>query len=344
MSASRHQPRQLNCPNCTAPMLRHTFASQDATPLDIDVCNACHAIWFDAHESTRLSADGVVDLFHLIHAQGGAATARLGSKLSCARCHTPLELANDIARTNRFSYYRCPNGHGRLTSFRHFLREKQFVRDLTASERMKLAAHVRQIKCTSCSGPIDIAQHAACTYCGAAVSVLDKDATQKALDHYLQERKRQGQPVPMSNTPYPADTSNRDLDYLWFDLGTDLVGAFARLASRPAGAWGNAAQAAPVGAMTGVAMDSAAALPTLDEALTGSGLGESLSLVPMDNAGAALNEAVSGDLMASVSDAVSSIGEDAGALAEGAVETVADSGLVDLVSDGIGSIVEGLFS
>ena len=43
-------------------------------------------------------------------------------------------------------------------------------------------------------------------------------------------------------------------------------------------------------------------------------------------------------------DAVSSIGEDAGALAEGAVETVADSGLVDLVSDGIGSIVEGLFS
>jgi hypothetical protein len=325
-------------------MQRHAFASQEAKPIEIDVCNACHAIWFDAHESTRLSADGVVDLFRLIHERGGATTGRLGSKLACARCRTPLELSNDIARNNRFSYHRCPNGHGRLTTFLHFLREKQFVRDLTAAERMKLAAHVRQIKCTSCSGPIDIAQHAACTYCGAAVSVLDKDATQKALDHYLQERKRQGQPVPVTNTPYPTDTRNRDLDYLWFDLGTDLVGAFARLAARPSGAWANAAQAVPVGAMAGAAVDSAAALPTLDEALSGSGLAESLSLVPMDTAGAALSEAVGGDLLASVTEAASSIGEGAGSLAGGAVEAVADGGLVDLVSDGIGSIVEGLFS
>lgn len=325
-------------------MLRHALSSQEATPIDIDVCNSCHAIWFDAHESARLAADGVVDLFRLIHERGGAATARLGSKLACARCRAPLELANDIARNNRFSYHRCPNGHGRLTTFLHFLREKQFVRDLTVAERQKLAAHVRQIKCTSCSGPIDIAQHAACAYCGAAVSVLDKEATQKALDHYLQERKRQGQPVPISNTPNPTDTRHRDLDYLWFDLGTDLAGAFARLASRPASAWTGASQAIPVGAMTGAAVDSAAALPTLDEALSGSGLGESLSLAPMDHAAASLSDAVSGDLLASVTVAASSIGEGAGSIAEGAVGTAAESGLVDLVSDGIGSIVEGLFS
>ena len=57
-----------------------------------------------------------------------------------------------------------------------------------------------------------------------------------------------------------------------------------------------------------------------------------------------LTEAISGDLLASVTAAASSIGEDAGSLAGGAVEAVADGGLVDLVSDGIGSIVEGLFS
>src|SRR6185369_36784 len=115
--------------------------------------------------------------------------------------------------------YRCTQGHGRLTTFLHFLREKQFVRDLTLVERQKLAAHVRQIKCTSCSGPIDIGQHAACTYCGAAVSVLDKDATQKALDHYLKERNRQGRPVP-AMTPTTTSGQNHDLDYLLFDIGT----------------------------------------------------------------------------------------------------------------------------
>ncbi|MBL8519235.1 MAG: zf-TFIIB domain-containing protein [Betaproteobacteria bacterium] len=331
----------VGCPNCAAPMQRHAFASLEVKPLEIDVCHACHAIWFDAHESARLAADGVVDLFRLIHAQGGAATARIGTKLACARCRSPLELTNDIARQNRFSYHRCPQGHGRFTSFLHFLREKQFVRDLTVGERQKLAAHVRQVKCSSCSGPIDIAQHAACTYCGAAVSVLDKEATQKALDHYLQERKRQGQPLPVAHHPAPADAHARDFDYLWFDLGTDLVGAFARLAARPAVAWSSA----PVGAMADTSIHTAAAaLPTLDEALTGSGLGDSLTLVPMDSAGSALGETLGSDLLASAGDAAGGLAESAGSLAEGAVESVADGGLIDLVGDGIGSIVEGLFS
>ena len=147
----------LKCPNCIAPMNRHRFDSTDVRPLEVDVCYSCHAIWFDAHESARLSPDGVVELFRFIHGKNGAATARLSAKMNCARCRTMLEPASDIARNNRFSYHRCPNGHGRLTTFLHFLREKQFVRDLTLAERQKLAAHVRQIKCTSCSGPIDIA-------------------------------------------------------------------------------------------------------------------------------------------------------------------------------------------
>ena len=105
---------------------------------------------------------------------------------------------------------------------------------------------MRQIKCTSCSGPIDIATHAACTYCGAAVSVLDKDATQKALDHYLKERQRQGRPAPAIDACMPASSPGRnyDLDYLMFDIGTDIVGAFARMAARPAA---NAFAAVPAG-------------------------------------------------------------------------------------------------
>ncbi|MBL8522168.1 MAG: zf-TFIIB domain-containing protein [Betaproteobacteria bacterium] len=342
MSDAVIEPGHLKCPNCATPMNRHRFASADVRPLEVDVCYPCHAIWFDQHESARLSADGVVDLFRFIHERGGASTARLSSNMGCARCRTRLEPASDIACNNRFSYHRCPQGHGRMTTFLHFLREKQFVRDLTLAERQKLAAHVRQIKCTSCSGPIDIAQHAACTYCGAAVSVLDKDATQKALDHYLKERQRQGRPVPVM-APTPPSQRNYDLEYLMFDLGTDIVGAFARAAARPA-ANAFAAVPAEAAAIAAAAATDVASLPTLDAALAQSGLGESLSLVDVGGNGA-IGEALTGGL---ASDLASGLADSAGSLADGAAsaatDVVADGGLVDLVSDGIGAIVEGVFS
>jgi Zn-finger nucleic acid-binding protein len=339
MTDATIEPGHLNCPNCTAPMNRHQFESTDERPLEIDICQGCNAIWFDTHESARLSADGVVDLFRFIHSKGGAAHSRLSAKMRCARCRSTLETASDIARNNRFSYYRCTNGHGRLTTFLHFLREKQFVRDLTLAERQKLAAHVRQIKCTSCSGPIDIASHAACPYCGAAVSVLDKEATQKALDHYLQERQRQGRPVPpMAASPRPAGGRSSDFDYLMFDIGTDIVGAFARMAARPSA---HAFAAAPMGmdALAGAAGD--ATLPSLSDALGSAGLGDTLSLVDAGATGSALSGALAGDLGTGLADSVDSF---AGNMLGSTAEVVSDSGLVDLVSDGIGAIVEGLFS
>ena len=80
------EPGHLNCPNCAAAMKRHRFASTDVRPLEVDVCYPCHAIWFDSHESARLAPDGVVDLFRLIHASGGASAGQLSSRMKCARC------------------------------------------------------------------------------------------------------------------------------------------------------------------------------------------------------------------------------------------------------------------
>ena len=327
------EPGHLNCPNCAAAMNRHRFASTDVRPLEVDVCYSCHAIWFDAHESARLSPDGVVDLFRFIHERGGASTAQLSSRMNCARCHSPLAQTSDIARNNRFSYYRCTQGHGRLTTFLHFLREKQFVRDLTVGERHKLAAHVRQIKCTSCSGPIDIAVHAACSYCGAAVSVLDKDATQKALDRYLAERQRQGRPVP-AMTHAPVQERDLGMDYLLFNIGTDMVGAFARMAARPASHF--------AGMSAGTDMlASGASVPGLSDAFAQAGLGESLSLVDSGAGTGVLGDALSGDIGASLAN---SAGSFADGLTNAAAGVASDGGLVDLVTDGIGAIVEGIFS
>ena len=58
---------------------------------------------------------------------------RFRAPLPCPRCETVLTLTQDLQHTTRFSYYRCRYGHGRLTPFFQFLREKNFIRPLDAA-------------------------------------------------------------------------------------------------------------------------------------------------------------------------------------------------------------------
>jgi hypothetical protein len=71
--------------------------------------------------------------------------------------------------------------HGRLITFYHFLREKQFVRSLSGAEIMRLQATVKQVRCSSCGGPVNVEKDAACSYCHAPLSILDTDAVQRTL-------------------------------------------------------------------------------------------------------------------------------------------------------------------
>jgi Zn-finger nucleic acid-binding protein len=43
------------CPSCTQPMARKSFDAKLQGSLDLDICFACSAIWFDAYESARLT-------------------------------------------------------------------------------------------------------------------------------------------------------------------------------------------------------------------------------------------------------------------------------------------------
>ena len=100
-------------------------------------------------------------------------------------------LTHDVQRSTRISYYRCSMAHGRLTTFFQFLREKQFVRELKAAEIDQLRATVKQVRCSSCGAPVDLARNAACGYCRAPVSILDADAVRKTLSELdAQERGR----------------------------------------------------------------------------------------------------------------------------------------------------------
>ena len=61
-----------------------------------------------------------------------------------------------MQRATRFSYLHCPNDHGRLTTFFDFLREKDFIRPLTAEQLQELRQNVQTVNCSNCGAPIDV--------------------------------------------------------------------------------------------------------------------------------------------------------------------------------------------
>jgi hypothetical protein len=349
----------------------------------------CNAIWFDQWESTQLSPDGVVALFQLINERGGTAStvgAKFGQGLRCVTCGDGMKVTNDRVRNTRFTYQSCLQGHGRFTTFYNFLAEKQFVRELTPAERTKLATSVKQIKCSGCGAPVDLGKTDACGYCRAPVSVFDRDAAKKAIDHYLQERGKQMPSRPTleyghhGHTGHTAQWDTWDKLYA-ADLATDLLWALGRGASRGLAGFGLGGAAAGAASATGALADRgvAAAGGLLDSVPVG---GDSLRSATdalfgdaaLSSAGSALSsagQAVSsvgdalpsatdalfgggGDAFSSLADSVSSgIGSIGGDAIEGAssgamdaIGDVASAGgdsVVDLVSDGIGSLLGGLF-
>jgi hypothetical protein len=279
MSGSQFPPLESKqsskrCTNCSALMSLYALPGHYGQNIDIDVCMDCNAIWFDNFESTQLSPDGVVTLFQLINERGGTASsagAKFGEGLRCVTCGDSMKLTNDRVRNTRFVYQSCRQGHGRFTTFYNFLSEKQFVRELTQTERTKLAASVKQVKCSGCGAPVDLSKADACTYCRAPVSVFDRDAAKKAIDHYLRERQKQLPTQPSRDYGYSNHRQRNDGWNTWdtlyaADLATDLLWALGRAASR---GLAGASRAVPVGAGTGAAAGATSVLADTGTAATG---------------------------------------------------------------------------
>ena len=161
-------------------MQRRTLARRTAGSVDLDLCFPCHAIWFDTYESTALTPGSVMALFREIHAHQEPPRP-LAAQCRCPRCHRGLALTHDMQRAARITYYRCPNGHGRLSTFMQFLREKEFVRALTAAEIDTLRVNVAQVRCSSCGGPVSVERDAHCPYCRSPIAILDADAVKRTL-------------------------------------------------------------------------------------------------------------------------------------------------------------------
>ena len=147
----------------------------------LDFCFPCQVIWFDQHESTELSPGGVLDVFKALNEHRAETRNTLPALLDCPRCNARLAVTQDLQHTTRFSYYRCEFGHGRLTPFLQFLREKNFIRPVSGAELAALKAKVRTIQCSNCGAPVDLEHDIACAYCHTPISILDPDAVAKTV-------------------------------------------------------------------------------------------------------------------------------------------------------------------
>ncbi|MEZ5320037.1 MAG: zf-TFIIB domain-containing protein [Vicinamibacterales bacterium] len=184
------------CPRCGAAMEAVTLDSHLGRPITIDLCQACQAFWFDAQESLRLSPGSTLELFHRIGRDATAAgpAKAVATRPPCPRCGAPLRLTKDMQRNTRFEYDRCPAGHGRLTTFFNFLREKNFVKPMTAAQIAELRRNLRTVNCSNCGAPVDLTAGSICAHCQSPLSILDMTQA-RALVEQLQAADRQHQTV-----------------------------------------------------------------------------------------------------------------------------------------------------
>ena len=363
--ALQSKPSTKHCSNCSAKMSLYTLPGHYDSKVEIDVCMNCNAIWFDQFESIQLSPDGTVRLFQLIHERGGTAASgygKFGEGLRCITCGDGMKLTHDKVRGSRFSYQACRKGHGRFTTFYNFLMEKQFVRELSIEERIKLSARVKQIRCSGCGAAVNIGKVDACEYCRAPVSVFDRDAAKKAIDHYLQERKKHSPTNTGERRESTRPAGDQWSSYERADLGTDILFALGRAAMRIGAGAGRAVPAGVAGGVAGGVMaDSSAfadagasALPDATSALFGAdrlaaatgaasaGIGEAVSASVGDIAGAtagsfgkaleieplqSATDALFGGVSGGIGEAVGGISGGLGGEIAGAFGEAASSGL-----------------
>lgn len=173
--------RTIACPGCGASMRALPLGRKPHGKAVVDLCPACRGLWFDAHESLQLAPEATLALLREAAALAGAQGPSTGAPLACPRCRRGLVATQDVQRTTRFSYWRCPQGHGRFTPLVQFMREKDFVRPLTHAEIAQVHAQIGTVRCSGCGASVDLGREPACRYCGARVEALDPDAIRRAL-------------------------------------------------------------------------------------------------------------------------------------------------------------------
>lgn len=221
-------------------MSTHTFAGHLGRSVELDLCLGCHVFWFDQRESLQLTPGATLQLFRVIGEQTSKERRALAAVTKCPRCSSQLVVTHDRQRNVSFQYRRCPHGHGRLTTFFDFLREKHFVRPASPEQLAELRQNVQSVNCSNCGAPIDLATRSACEHCGSPLSVLDLKAA-GALISQLQHADTPDRPIDPT-LPLRLEQARREVDLAfsgpqsrnWFEVkpSSDLVAAGLEMLNR----------------------------------------------------------------------------------------------------------------
>lgn len=185
------------CPSCHAPTRALNLAGVSGGTVELDLCFDCQGLWFDHLENLRLAPAAVIELLKVLHAHRDHPRRALATRLDCPRCSRALVEGFDLVRSGRYVTWRCPQRHGRFSTFSAFMVEKGFVRQLTASEVEDIARRVGVLHCTGCGAPVDVRRDSACPHCRAPLSLLDPQAVERALAGYARAAQRAAEPQPL---------------------------------------------------------------------------------------------------------------------------------------------------
>jgi hypothetical protein len=200
-------------------MAPHTLDGHHGRSVVIDLCDPCQALWFDGRENLQLAPAATLALFRLIGEHVAAPQSHGGDTAKCPRCRGRLRRTQDMQRSTRFEYLRCPNGHGRLTTFFDFLKEKDFIRPLTPRQVADLRRSIQTVNCSNCGGPVDLANGSACGHCGSPLSMLDLQQAETLVAR-LREAARDDKPVDPA-LPLALARARRESEAAFGDMPRD---------------------------------------------------------------------------------------------------------------------------
>ena len=167
------------CPGCGFAMDTLGLPARYGRVLQVDLCTGCGGLWFDQQESQQLSPAATLKLLDRLTLRPSRG---LQPKSPCPRCRQTLLEVTDQQRGTKFTYRRCPSGHGRFITAYHFLREKHLVRELTVAEIDEVRTRIQQVNCVNCGAPISLAGPLACGHCATPVSMVDPQQLRRELD------------------------------------------------------------------------------------------------------------------------------------------------------------------
>ena len=172
----------LQCGNCRATMQRVTLPSHYGMPVELDLCAACHLVWFDSTEGARLGGQSLLTLIGQMAQAQSHPHEVLRAEVRCPRCSRSVTTVHNQTRWGQSLQLAClANRHGAYQSFAEFLQENGLLRPMSLPDRNKLLARTGRIHCVNCGAAVGLHDEL-CPYCRSVPSLLDVARLAHALD------------------------------------------------------------------------------------------------------------------------------------------------------------------